>query len=233
MGMKLLSAISVTAQPKARWLIGAVMAASLAGAFVFTGGHATAAPAAKDADIPVVELMKPGELPDTFLGNEDAPVTIVEYSSMTCPHCATFHSEVMPDLKKKYIDTGKVKYILREFPLDNVAAAAFMLTRCVDNSRRYDLLEVLYAHQADWAFKDAPLEDLKRFSKQAGFTDDSFNQCLGNEKMLKSMEDDRERANTEFAIHSTPTFFVNGKRMKGDHSLKEFDEMIAQVEAAK
>jgi protein-disulfide isomerase len=232
-GMKLLSAMGVTAQLKSRWLTGVVMAASVAGAVIFTGELATAAPAAKDADVPVVELMKPGELPDTFLGKADAPVTIVEFSSMTCSHCADYHREVFPDLKKKYIDTGKVKYIVREFPFDNVAAAAFMLTRCVDTSRRYDMIDILYKHQDDWAFKDAPLEDLKRLSKQAGFTDETFNKCLSDEKLLKSMEDNRERAYKEFSIHSTPTFFVNGKRMKGAHSMKEFDEMIAQAELAK
>jgi protein-disulfide isomerase len=231
--MKLLSAMGVTAQLKARGLVGAVMAASLAGAVVFTGEPATAAPAAKEADIPVIELMKPGTLPDTFLGKKDAPVTIVEYSSMTCSHCADFHRDVFPDLKKKYIDTGKVKYILREFPFDNVAAAAFMLTRCVDTSRRYDLVSILYKRQSDWAFNKAPIEDLKRFSKQAGFTDETFNKCLSDEKLLTSMENDRERAHKEFAINSTPTFFVNGKRLKGGHSIKEFDEIIAQAESTK
>ncbi|MEJ2228540.1 MAG: DsbA family protein [Alphaproteobacteria bacterium] len=232
--MKLLSAMGVTAQLKARWLIGATLAVSVAvGPAIFAAGFATAAPAARNADIPVVELMKPGELPDKFLGNADAPITIVEYSSMTCPHCATFHDEVFPELKKKYIDTGKARYVLRDFPLDNIAAAAFMLARCVDDSRHYDMIKILYAHQNDWAFNKSPIEDLKRFSKQAGFTDEMFNKCLSDTKLLKSMENDREHANKEFAIHSTPTFFVNGKRLKGGHTLKEFEELISQVETAK
>ncbi len=233
MGIEQLFAKGAKVQRRARWLAGAVMAASVASAIIFTSELATAAPAAKDADVPVVELMKPGELPDTFLGKKDAPVTIVEYSSMTCSHCADYHRDVFPDLKKKYIDTGKVKYIVREFPFDNVAAAAFMLTRCVDPSKRYDLINVFYKHQNDWAFGDSPIDDLKRFSKQAGFTDESFDKCLNDEKLLKSMQDDRERAYGEFSIHATPTFFVNGKRMKGAHSIEEFDKMIAQAETAK
>jgi protein-disulfide isomerase len=232
-GIEQLFAKGAKVQRKARWLAGAVMAASVASAVILTGEFAIAAPAAKDADIPVVELMKSGELPDTFLGNKDAPVTIVEFSSMTCSHCADFHRDVFPDLKKKYIDTGKAKYILRKFPFDDVAAAAFMLTRCVDPSRRYDLVGILYKHQSDWAFNASPIDDLKRFSKQAGFTDESFNKCLTDEKLRKSMQDDRERAYKEFSIHATPTFFVNGKRMKGAHSMEEFDKMIAQTETTK
>jgi protein-disulfide isomerase len=232
-GIEQLFAKGAKVQRKARWLANAVMVASVASTVIFTGGLATAAPAVKDADIPVVKLMKPAGLPDSFLGKADAPVTIVEYSSMTCSHCADFHKDVFPDLKKKYIDTGKVKYILREFPFDNVSAAAFMLTRCVDTSRRYDMLKVLYSHQKDWAFNKSPVDDLKRLSKQAGFTDETFNKCLTDEELRKSMEDGRERAHKEFAINSTPTFFVNGKRLKGGHSLKEFDEVIAQTESTK
>lgn len=185
-----------------------------------------AAPLAENADIKVEELMKPGELPDYVLGKEDAPNTIVEYSSLTCPHCADFHRDVLTKIKLKYIDTGKAKYILREFPLDNVAAAGFMLGRCVDKAKYYDFIEMLYANQEAWAFKDQPLVELQKFSKQAGFTDDSFTQCLRDEKNLKHIEWVRERGNKSFAIHATPTFFINGKRLKGGNGIEKFDEIL-------
>ena len=134
----------------------AVLAMLLAAAFALVPVDARAqAPLKPDVD--VAELMKTGELPDNVLGKPDAPFTIVEYSSMTCPHCAAFHKDVLPKLKEKYIDTGKAKYIVREFPLDNVAAAAFMLGRCVDQAKYFDFIDLLYANQEEWAFKQNPI----------------------------------------------------------------------------
>jgi protein-disulfide isomerase len=178
-------------------------------------------------EVDVAELMKQGDLPDNVLGKADAPNTIVEYSSMTCPHCADFHKEVMPKLKEKYIDTGKAKYILREFPLDNLAAAAFMLGRCVDKSRYFEFIDLLYKHQDEWAFKSNPVPELQKFARQVGFTEERFNQCIADEKLLKYIEWVRERANKEFGIHATPTFFINGKKLKGASSIEAFDEMLA------
>jgi protein-disulfide isomerase len=177
-------------------------------------------------DVNVEALMKAGELPDIVLGKVDAPYTIVEYSSMTCPHCANFHLNVLPDVKKKYIDTGIAKYIIREYPFDNVAAAAFVLARCVDEPKYFDFVDLLYANQEEWAFGGNPVEGLKKFSKQAGFTEARFNECLGDEKLLKHVEWVRNRGHTEFDVKATPTFFINGKRL-GNSSIEAFDEILA------
>jgi protein-disulfide isomerase len=169
--------------------------------------------------------MKTGELPDNVMGQDDAPYTIIEYSSMTCPHCAQFHKNVLPELKTKYIDTGKARYIVREFPLDNVAAAAFMLARCVDQSKYFDFIDLLYVNQEEWAFSGNPLPGLQKFSKQVGFTEEKFDQCLKDEKLLTHIEWVRNRANTEFEVRATPTFFVNGQRLKGG-SIEDFDKLL-------
>lgn len=176
-------------------------------------------------DVDMKEFMKTGELPDNVMGKEDAPYTIVEYSSMTCPHCARFHKDVLPEVKKKYIDTGKARYIVREFPLDNVAAAASMLARCVDQSKYFEFVDLLYLNQAEWAFSDNPLPGLQKFSKQAGFTEARFNECLQDEKLLKYIEWVRNRANTDFGVRATPTFFINGQKLKGV-DIADFDKVM-------
>ncbi len=178
-------------------------------------------------DVNLEELNKAGELPENVLGNADAPITIIEYSSMTCPHCAAFHKDVLPALKTKYIDTGKVKYIIREFPLDNVAATAFMLARCVEPAKYFEFVDMLYQRQPDWAFKDQPLPELQKFARQAGFTEERFNSCVRDEKVLKYIETTRDKGNKTFGVRATPSFFVNGKRIKGAATIEKFDELIA------
>jgi protein-disulfide isomerase len=178
-------------------------------------------------DVDVNALMQPGALPDNVTGNADAPVTIVEYSSMTCPHCAAFHKEVLPELKKKYIETGKVKYIVREFPLDNVAVTAAMLARCVEPAKYLDFVDLLYQRQEAWAFKDEPLPELAKFAKQVGFTEERFNQCIGDQKTLEHINATRDRGSKEFKVRATPSFFVNGMRVKGAATIQKFDELIA------
>ena len=107
---------------------------------------------ATPTEVSVEELMKPGPLPDLMLGSAEAPITVVEYASMTCGHCANFHTKVFPALKEKYVDTGKVRFIMREFPLDNLAAAASMLARCAGEGKTFPFISVLFAKQDDWAF---------------------------------------------------------------------------------
>ena len=195
-----------------------------AATFAFAPSDARAQAPLK-ADVDVAELMKTGELPDNVLGKPDAPFTIVEYSSMTCPHCAAFHKDVLPKLKEKYIDTGKAKYIVREFPLDNVAAAAFMLGRCVDQAKYFDFIDLLYANQEEWAFKDNPIPGLQKFAKQVGFTEERFNECIKDEKLLKHIEWVRERGSKQFTVKATPTFFINGVKLKGV-DLESFEKIM-------
>ena len=180
-------------------------------------------------EVPVDELMKPGPLPDLVLGNADAPITVVEYASMTCGHCAHFHTTVFPTLKEKYVDTGKVRFIMREFPLDNLAAAASMLARCAGDGKTFPLISVLFAKQDDWAFvKGDPRPELLKFAKQAGFTQESFEKCLTDQKLLDDIAATRSRASETFGVNATPTFFVNGKKLNGV-DLADFEKAFEPI----
>jgi protein-disulfide isomerase len=209
-------------------LIGAAVAILVAaGIYYFRGGFATppARVADKDkVDPSITELMKPGPLPDLVIGKADAPSTILEYASMTCPHCAQFQVEVMPRVKAKYIDTGKAKYILREFPLDNLAVAAFMLARCAGDDKYYPMVDALFSTQATWAVPGAEAKDkLLQVARQAGISKDQFDKCLSDKDLFNKIVEVRTRGNEEFQVDSTPTFFIDGKRLKGDHQLKDFE----------
>ncbi|NWG26573.1 MAG: DsbA family protein [Pseudorhodoplanes sp.] len=171
------------------------------------------------------DLAVEGPLGDIVMGSADAPVTIIEYASMTCGHCANFSEKTFPELKKRYIDTGKVKYILREFPLDPLAAAGFMLARCAGNDKYYPLVEALFAQQKQWAVQK-PIEPLMAIAKQAGFTQESFNACLSNQKILEGIEATRARASEKLGVNSTPTFFINGKVFRGDMSIETMEKEI-------
>ena len=196
-------------------------------ALAVTGLQALAQPKKGAAEVSVEELMKPGPLPDLVLGKADAPVTIVEYASMTCGHCANFHNTVFPEIKKKYIDTGKARLILREFPLDNLAAAASMLARCTTPDKAYDLVGQLFKEQDAWAFgKGNPVPALFKAVEGSGFTKEAFDKCLTDQKLLDNITATRDRAGKSFGVSSTPTFFVNGKRVDGI-SIEAFDKAIA------
>ena len=172
------------------------------------------------------ELLKPGPLGDKVLGDENAPVTIVEYASMTCGHCANFHKATWPALKKDYVETGKVRFIFREFPLDPVAAAAFMLARCAPAESYFDIVDIMFEQQRNWAFTDNPYQSLLDFSKQIGFTQESFEECLTNQGLLDAVNAVKDRGAGEFGVNSTPTFFINGEKVSGALSIDEMGKII-------
>jgi len=215
-------------------LIGAatvvVVAAAGGGYYAWSQSRSPATPA-QNTPAPTLpsgaaaELMEPGPLGEQAIGNANAPVTIIEYASMTCPHCAQFHEQVYPELKKKYVDTGKVRFIFREFPLDPLAAAGFMLARCGDKDKYFPMIETLFAQQKDWVVQK-PLEPLLAIAKQAGFTQETFDKCLANQKVLDGIEEVRTRAAQKFQVTSTPTFFVNGKMLRGSPTLEELSKQI-------
>jgi protein-disulfide isomerase len=171
------------------------------------------------------ELLQPGPLPDMVLGDEKAPVTIVEYASLTCPHCKHFETTTFPELKKRYIDTGKVRYIFREFVLNELDALAIMLARCVDKDKYFPFLESLYATQEQWVVQDA-LPPLMAIAKQAGFTEDSFKKCASNQELFVSVTAQRDLAAKKFGVSSTPTFFINGQMTAGDMSIEAMEKVI-------
>ena len=176
---------------------------------------------------PVAEMMAPNALPDIAEGKADAPVTIVEYASMTCTHCAAFHQNVYGDLKKNYIDTGKVRFILREFPLDPLATAAFMLARELGDDKRDAAVNLLFSQQKNWAFVDKPLDGLANVLKQAGMGQERFEAILKDQALYEKVNKVRDRAAEKFGVNSTPTFFVNGEKYTGEVSLADIDKIIA------
>ena len=173
---------------------------------------------AKADETDQAELAKAGPGGDVVLGSDKAPVTIIEYASMTCPHCAHFSTTTFPELQKRYIDTGKVRFIFREFPLDALAAAGFMLARCAGKDKFMPIVETLFAKQSEWLVQQ-PVPALREIAKQFGFTQESFDQCLANQKVLDGIQDVRDRAADKLGVNSTPTFFINGKKLTGDQSI--------------
>jgi len=173
-------------------------------------------------------IAKPSTLGDMTLGSKDAPVTIIEYASMTCPHCAAFEKEVFPQIKSTYIDTGKVKFTFREFPLDQVALAASALARCVakdDSNKYFAMIGILFNQQTD--LQTHAFETINRVGKQAGFSEAMIKSCVQDDLTVqKGILADREYANKTLKIDSTPSFFINGKLVKGETSFDSFKGMI-------
>jgi protein-disulfide isomerase len=205
--------------------LGALGAVGVFDGFTGYGGRAQA------QTFSVLELEAKGALDDIVMGSPTAPVTIIEYASMTCPHCAHFATETFPKLKEKYIDTGKVRYIMREYPLDGLAAAAFMLARCAGPDKYYPMIETLFAEQLKWAGPDVkdPLPPLLTIAKQAGFTQESFRACLHDKDLLNKIQQVRNRGQEKFKVSATPTFYINGELHSGAMTIEELDKAIAPL----
>jgi protein-disulfide isomerase len=174
------------------------------------------------------DVAKPVSLPDMALGPADAKVTITEFASMTCPHCAAFNAETFPKIKAAYIDTGKVRYIFREFPLDIKAAAGSMLARCIANGdapKYFAVTDMLFRQQNDWVVKNTT-ETLTRIGKQAGMSQQQVETCLKDQALLDKIAADQKYASDVLKVDSTPTFFINGDRIKGETSFEEFQKKI-------
>jgi protein-disulfide isomerase len=174
------------------------------------------------------DVAKPQSLPDMALGPAKAPVTITEYASMTCPHCANFNETVFPKIKSEYIDTGKIRYVFREFPLDIKAAAGSMLARCIakdDAPKYFAVIDLLFRQQNDWVMKNTT-ETLTRIGKQAGLSQQQVEDCLKDQSLLDKIAADQKYANDVLKVNSTPTFFINGEMLKGETSFDEFSKRI-------
>ena len=180
------------------------------------------------SQIPLDVLLKAnGDLPDIVIGQDDAPVTIVEYASLSCSHCANFHTGVFPDLKKKYLDTGKAKLIVREFPTSERALVAHMLTRCVAPDKAPGLLSDLFHAQEDWAYSDGdPTEKLKEISGKSGLSAEEFETCTKDQKLFDKMVANFTSAGEQFGINATPTFFIDGKLVDDAATMETFDRLL-------
>jgi len=174
------------------------------------------------------DVAKPVSLPDMAIGSANAPVTITEFASMTCPHCSAFNEAVFPKIKSAYIDSGKVRYVFREFPLDIKAAAGSMLARCIakeDSGKYFAVIDMLFKQQNDWVSKNTT-ETLTRIGKQAGLSQQAVEACLKDQALLDKIAADQKFASDVLKVNSTPTFFVNGEMIKGETSFEEFDKKI-------
>jgi protein-disulfide isomerase len=168
-------------------------------------------------------LNDPPAFGEMTLGPDTAKVTVIEYASATCPHCAAFHNETFEALKKEYIDTGKIKFVFREFPHQDAALAAFMLARCAPKEKYFPLIDVFFATQPEWT--QDPLAGLNKIAQQAGFTKESFDACMKNEAMAKDILAVRSKAEG-FGVTGIPSFFVNGERYEGETTIEAFRAKI-------
>ncbi len=220
-----------------RALLGGVAVAALALALPLGLSEAFAQELPESqGDVDMAAAIKPGPLPEMALGEEKAPVTVIEYMSMTCPHCANFHNKTFDTIKTKYIDTGKVRFIIREFPFDPVATAAFMLARCNPQNPQelsapaqyFPMVSMLFKQQRAWA---APADGnvrnaLLQSVKLAGYSQQSFEACLTNQKLLDEVNAVVKRGADDFGVNSTPTFLINGKKYSGDLSVESMSALI-------
>ena len=159
----------------------------------------------------LADLMEPGPLGEHVKGEADAPVTLIKYASMTCPHCRAWHKEHYPTIKSKYIDTGVVKFYFREFPFDPAAAAAFMLAECAGEDKYFSMIDVLYEKQSTWS-RGKVADELLKIAKLAGFTQETFQSCLQNQELLDNVLSIQKKAAEEYGVNATPTFFINGTK---------------------
>jgi protein-disulfide isomerase len=177
------------------------------------------------------DVAKPVSLPDMALGPANATVTITEYASMTCPHCAAFTETVFPKIKSEFIDSGKIRFVFREFPLDIKAAAGSMLARCIakdDSGKYFAVVDLLFKQQNDWVTKNTT-ETLTRIGKQAGLSQQAVEDCLKDQALLDKIAADQKYASDVLKVNSTPTFFINGEMVKGETSFEEFDKKIKSL----
>jgi protein-disulfide isomerase len=176
------------------------------------------------------DIAKPVSLPDMALGPINAPVTITEYAAATCPHCAAFNSDVFPRIKSEYIDTGKVRYVFREFPLNIQDAACSMLARSIardDSGKYFAVVDVMFRQQDQLVKKTT--ETLKLIGRQAGLSQQAIEDCLKDQALLDKITADRKYASEVLKIGGTPTFFINGEMIVGETSFEEFDKRIKSL----
>ena len=172
------------------------------------------------------ELLVAGPLGDKVLGDDNAPVTVVEYASMSCGHCGRFHRQTWAAFKEKYIETGKVRFIFREFPLDASAFAVAMLARCAPADRFFSIIDLYFSTQDTWLQSQDRYNALLDLAKQAGFSKESFDACLANQALFEGLDEVKKLGARKFGITGTPTFFINGTKVVGALTLEEMESYI-------
>lgn len=167
------------------------------------------------------------------IGRADAPVTMIEYASLTCSHCAAFHTETLPKIKKDYIDTGKVRLVYHDFPLGSLAMAAAMVARCSGEKNFFPMIGALFGSQQSWAHSNTPLEALGGIARLSGMSEDDVADCIDNKDLFEALQNNAEQAGKSLGIQSTPTFFVEGTKVPGNLPYQDFQDILDKALAAK
>ena len=204
------------------------VAAIAAGVYFGTRPPAAGPPTtavASTADKSALLAIQPG---DHVLGDPKAPITVIEYASFTCPHCAHFHTQILPDIKKKWIDTGKVKLIYRDFPLDQVAAKAAQIAECAGNDRYFGVIDLIFRGQPTWATASDPIAELAKPLRIAGMGEKEIKECLANEAKANEVVADAKGGET-LGVNSTPSLFINGQLYPGARSVEELDGVFGKL----
>ena len=177
---------------------------------------------------PQQELMAAGPLGDRVLGNATAPVTVIEYVSLTCPHCANFQKNLFPRVKKEFIDTGKVRYIVREFPIGHTSGTAAIVNRCAPADKYFFLLNQFLTRQPEWVSLAIRPDAIYSVAKASGMTRETFDKCLTNQTIIDGLTEVKQRGR-QFGVIGTPTFFINGRKAQGEVTFEEIKAMIEQA----
>jgi len=208
--------------------VGVVAVAAIA-AGVYFGARAPSSPppvaAASAPSKAALESVQPG---DHVLGDPKAPITVIEYASLTCSHCAHFHTQILPEIKKKWIDTGKVKLVYRDFPLDQVAAKAAQIAECAGNDKYFGVVDIIFRGQPQWLTGADPLAELAKPLRIAGLGENEIKACLANDAMSNAVINDY-KAGEAMGVNSTPTLFINGQLYRGSRSVDELDGVFSKL----
>ncbi|WP_374443502.1 DsbA family protein, partial [Stella sp.] len=174
---------------------------------------------------PTVDAM----MADRVIGKPDAPVTIYEFASLTCVHCAAFHKDTLPKLKENWLDTGKAKLVFRDFPLDGLALRAAMMARCLPPERYFPVVDILFKNQDNWSRARDPLAALSGIGRLSGLSQDAFDACMKNEELQKAVLARAFEGQQQYRIEATPSFVIQGELFRGAASYEELDRVLKKV----
>jgi len=172
-------------------------------------------------------------LAEKSIGRADAPVVIHEYASLTCSHCAAFHADTLPKIKKAYIDTGKVRLVYHDFPFGNLAIAAAMVARCSGKDNFFPMIGALFSSQKSWTYSETPFDSLVGIARLVGMSEADVDACLDNQELLAKLQERVKQAGKNLGINSTPTFFVGAKKIPGNLPFEDFQDILDAALAAK
>jgi len=205
-----------------RLIVGFVGALGLASALVLTVPEAARAEIASDKEA----------TEEKVVGDPNAKVTVIEYASLGCPHCANFHFDVYPKIKKEYVDTGKVKFIFRDFPLGTPSVAAAMIARCAGSKRYFAMIDIFFKAQHQWSHAPNPLEALKKTARFGGMSSADVDACIANQALLNSIQERAQAAQLDYEINSTPSFVIEGRKIAGGLPYADFKKVLDEALAA-